>query len=722
MKQLVLFALAITTTTALAGEGMWAPDQLPQLADQLRALGLEVDPAQLDDLTAHPMNAVISLGGCTASFVSPEGLVITNHHCAHGSIQYNSTEENNLLQRGFLATDKSAELPAGPGSRVFVTVSSDDVTDTILEGLDETLSGRERYQRIDDREKALVAECEQENGYRCRVSSFHGGLFFKLIKQLEIRDGRLVYAPAGSIGNFGGDVDNWMWPRHTGDFSFYRAYVGPDGKPADYAEQNVPFRPKHFLEVSTEGLKTGDFVMAAGYPGRTHRYRLARELEQRIAWYYPTLKRAFDDRIDVVQTATTGRPETAIKYAGMVEGLNNASKNYQGMLDGFAKSDVLQRKKKREQELLAWIEVAPQGRSEHGAILERLEQLVDEYESFRERELYYGMARRPAMLSTARTLYRLSRERQKPDEQREPGYQKRDELRIRERMVRLDRRFDPDVDRALLRHAILRYSAIDTAQHVTAFDAWFGIEGTKIERDNLDMQLDEMYSKTRLGDQRARLAWLDKDAVAFEQSDDPFIKLAVHLFDSDIALEEREKRLAGEFQWARSRYMEALIAQRRSQGLPVYADANGTLRVTVGKVAGYSPRDAVVYAPFTTLRGIVQKNSGEEPFDSPRLLLDAIATGEFGPYEERSLGSVPVNFLSTLDSTGGNSGSPTLNSKAELVGLLFDGNYESINADWDFDTRIVRAIHVDVRYVLWVMQYVDRAHELLREMGLRIDM
>jgi hypothetical protein len=260
---------------AVADEGMWMPGQLPELGETMKAAGLEVEAASLADLTAHPMGAVIWLGGCTASFVSDRGLVVTNHHCAYGSIQHNSTEENNILESGFLARSLEEELPAAPGSRVLVTTRVEDVTDRILAAVPEGARGKARYDAIEAAEKALVAECEEPDGVRCRVRSFYGGVLYQRFTQIEIRDVRLVYAPARSVGKYGGDVDNWMWPRHTGDFSFLRAYVGPDGRPADAAPENVPYRPKDWLRVSPGGLDDGDFVMVAGYPGRTNRYRLA---------------------------------------------------------------------------------------------------------------------------------------------------------------------------------------------------------------------------------------------------------------------------------------------------------------------------------------------------------------------------------------------------------------------------------------------------------------
>ena len=285
---------------------MFTPDQLPGIADDLRATGLKLDPATLADLTAFPMGAVISLDGCTASFVSPKGLVVTNHHCARGSVQFNSTKENNYLQNGFLAATMAAELPAAPGSRVYVTVQVDDVTEQVTGGLDPALAPRKRFARIEQRQKALIRECESEPGYRCRTASFFGGLQYKLIKRLEIRDVRIAYSPADAIGKYGGDIDNWRWPRHTGDFAFYRAYVGPDGQPADFSEENVPYSPPHYLEVSATGLDDGDFVMAIGYPGGTSRYARLVSVAQTFDWQYPLVVRVLSDWVAVIEAAAPG--------------------------------------------------------------------------------------------------------------------------------------------------------------------------------------------------------------------------------------------------------------------------------------------------------------------------------------------------------------------------------------------------------------------------------
>jgi len=711
------FAFALLTP-AVADEGMWTPDQLSEIGRQLKAKGLKLEPERLADLTAQPLNAVISLGGCTASFLSPDGLAITNHHCAAGAIEYNSTPERNLLKDGFLAATRGDELFAGPGSRIMVTVGVRDVTRDVVGGIADGVGGKARFDAIETRQKELVAACESDTGHRCRVAAFFGGLEYKLIKQLEIRDVRLVYAPTDAVGNFGGDVDNWMWPRQTGDYSFYRAYVGVDGKPADPSKENVPYHPQHFLRVSTEGLQEGDFVMVAGYPGGTSRYRTVRELENAVDWRYPTLMRRFEESIALLKAETRDRPDAALKYEGDLDGLANAAKNFQGMLDGFHRSDIIARKRAEEARLKAWVQGKAELRDQYFASISMLETLVDRDQADRERDLYYGSASRGSdLLAAAWRLYRLSKEKEKPDPEREPGFQERDVKRMRESLTRMERTFDPAVDRASWRKDILDYAAIPASQHVASFDKWFGIEAERLAAERLDAKLEEMYRKTQLGETKERIRWMDATAGEIEASDDPFLQFAVALYADNRAIEREDEELQGLFQEYRPRVMAARLAFQRSEGKAVYPDANGTLRVTYGDVRGGAARDGLMYLPFTTLEGVRAKETGVEPFASPTALLEAVRDRRYGRFKDPRLGTVPVDFLSTLDTTGGNSGSPTLNARGELVGLLFDGTYDSINSDWYFDENTNRSIHVDIRYVLWLMDEIDGADQLLREMG-----
>ncbi|MEM6188811.1 S46 family peptidase [Shewanella scandinavica] len=714
MKKWLLTVAVAASFGAQADEGMWQPHQLPAMADELKAKGLEIDAKSISKLTEFPMNAVISLGGCTASFVSPKGLVVTNHHCAYGAIQYNSTPEKNLLQDGFLAKTFADELPATPGSRVYVTEDVTNVTERVKGGLEGKV-GSAFYQGVESQEKALVAECEKEDGYRCQVYSFHGGLEYYLVKQLEIRDVRLVYNPAASVGKYGGDVDNWMWPRHTGDFSFYRAYVSKAGKPADFSSDNVPYEPKSFLKVSAKGVSDGDFVMVAGYPGRTNRYRTANEVQNQFEWAYPEGKLLRERFIEIIKDTAPEGSDERIKYESQIASLANYAKNFTSMIEFYGKSTMLADRKAREAELAAWIAKDSGREAKYGKTLAELDALIAKSKAHQERDMILSYIGSTTMLPTARSLYRLANEKQLPDMQREPGFQERDMTRLKASMERIDRRYAPSVDKAVLFDMLKRYAALPEDKRLPVLDKAFGID-KKFSEAKLSKTLDKMYAKTELGKKDVRLAWMDKSVADFKASKDPFIQFAVAMYDTDMAEEKKEKELDGELMKVRPQYMDAIIAYNLEQGKPVYADANSSLRVTVGHVKGYSPKDGLVAVPFTRLEGIVQKDTGVDPFDAPKKELELIKQKQYGDFYVKAIDSVPVNFLSTLDTTGGNSGSPTLNGRAELVGLLFDGVYESIIGDWAYDDNINRSIQVDSRYMLWVMKYLDHADNLLAEM------
>ena len=716
MNKWLLTVAVAATFGAQADEGMWQPYQLPAMADELKAKGLEIDVKSISKLTEYPMNAVISLGGCTASFVSPKGLMVTNHHCAYGSIQYNSTPEKNLLKDGFLAKSYDEELQATPGSRIYVTEAVTDVTDKVKQGLENKL-GNAFYQGIEQREKSLVAECEAEDGYRCQVYSFHGGLEYYLVKQLEIRDVRLVYNPAASVGKYGGDIDNWMWPRHTGDFSFYRGYVSKDGKPADFNQDNVPYEPKSFLKVSAKGVSDGDFVMVAGYPGRTNRYRTANEVENQFEWAYPEGKMLRERFIEIIKETAAEGSDERIKYASMIAGLANYAKNFTSMIEFYGKSTMLDDRMGRESELASWINKDSKRKAKYGKTLAELDKLIAEGQENQARDIILGYIRYTTMVPTARKLYRLANEKQLDDMAREPGYQQRDMTRFTSSMERIDRRYAASVDKAMLLDMLKRYAVLPVSERISALDKVFGI-GKQLNEKKLSKTLDKMYAKTKLGDMETRLAWLDKSVADFNASNDPFIQFAVAMYDTDMKTEKKDKELAGKLMKVRPQYMDAIIAYNTQQGKPVYADANSSLRVTVGHVKGYSPQDGLKAVPFTRLEGILAKDTGADPFDAPSKQLQLIKQKQYGDFYMESIDSVPVNFLSTLDTTGGNSGSPTLNGRAELVGLLFDGVYESIIGDWGYDPESNRSIQVDSRYMLWVMKYLDNADNLLAEMDI----
>lgn len=715
MKKWLIGALTIVASQAIADEGMWQPHQLPDIKQQLIDAGLKLNPDDMSDLSKFPMNAIISLGGCTASFLSPQGLVVTNHHCAYRSIQHNSSEANNLLQNGFVANNKSDELPAAPGSRVYITESLSDVTDQVTGNISSELSGNAYYEAVENNRKRLIAECEVSQDYRCTVSSFHGGASYVLIKLLTIRDVRLAYAPPSSIGKFGGDTDNWQWPRHTGDWAFYRAYVGKDGKPADYSEDNVPYQNKAFLKVNANGVEENDYVMILGYPGTTNRYRSSLEVESTFTWTYPTAKQYREEFIDVIKAHSKAGSDERIKYESTIAGLANYAKNYGSMVESYKKGDMLERKQQLESDLANWLAASPNMNAKYGASLLLLNQLIGESEATKERDLLLAYMGRTSLWSSSKRLLRLAYEKAKTDAQRDRGYQERDMARFKQSVQAMNSRFVAEVDKALLKHFMAKYVELPAQQRVATIDAFFDIKGKSLV--NAYKKIDSMYAETTLVDADSRLAMMEQDFDSLSNSNDPFIQFAASQFEYDMAQEKESKALAGKLQQVRPEYMKALIAFKKSRDEAVYADANSTLRITYGNVTGYSPQDGLQATPFTTAEGMLAKYiPGDDEFDMPESLREAIEQKRYGKYLNKKLGSVPINYLSTVDITGGNSGSPTLNAKGEFVGVVFDGVYESIIGDWDYDPTYNRAIHASSTYMLWVMDEVDGAKSLLDEL------
>ncbi len=726
MRNALVAALMLSSGAALADEGQWQPYQMPAIADKLKQRGIDIPAQQLADLSQYPMNAVVGLGYCTASFVSPKGLVVTNHHCAYRAIQYNTKPEHNYLELGFLASTLDKEPSAGPNERLYVTEAVTDVTAKVTANLPtEPLA---RYEAIEANKKALIKECEADDNYRCSVRSFHNGLEYYLIKQLIIRDVRLVYAPPESVGGYGGDIDNFEFPRHSGDFTFLRAYVGKDGKPAPYSENNVPYVPKSYLKVNADGVKAGDGVFVAGYPGSTSRYRLTSELEFASDWLYPVLADRYQRQIDTIESLGANNEDISIKYAGTLAGNANRMKKLNGLLDGFRATDIAGIKQSREDAFVDWLKQSP---ATNPKLVQELETLIAENQEAIQTSFYFKNAQSSTLLNAANRLYRLATEKQKPDAKRESGYQERDMKLFEASLKRINRSFEQSVDKTLWLQDIQAYQG--QSHKVAVLDELL----TYDNHASLQDKIAGMYSLTGLTDADTRLEWMDKSPEDFENSADPFIRLAVALYDENMALEKAEKELAGRLSMARPDYMAAVIDYYKANDWPVYPDANGTLRITYGMVDGYQSRDALYKQPFTRLEGITAKHTGVEPFNAPKKVLDAIAKGDMGEHKVDSVyadgrglicrlfscldkpeefNSVPVNFLSSVDTTGGNSGSPVFNGKGELVGLNFDSTYEAITKDWFFNPTITRAVHVDIRYVLWMMDKVDNAQNLIEEL------
>ena len=709
---LATLCLTLAPDALRAAEGMWLPEQLPALSDTLQQAGLRLQPHELADLENGPLAAIVSLGGCSAAFVSAEGLIVTNHHCVESALSYNSTPQDNLLEAGFLATRRSDERWAGPGSRVFVTTRMADVTDAMHGARDAAASDPDRFFAVDRAEKTLVAGCEASGPYRCRVASFDGGLTYRLIQQIELEDVRLVYAPAGAIGFYGGDEDNWRWPRHTGDYAFLRAYTRSDGTPAPHHVDNVPYRPRRHLHIAQRGVEADAFVMVAGYPGTTNRHRRAVEVTHAYEVTYPWQIETLAGLLQLLDERMGEDEGAHVRLHTLRFGLANVHKNNQGMLDGFRRTGVVQARQARDHDLRRHLEAA--GDTTTLRLLDELDDTLTRAQRDQRREVLLGWMRWTVRLvGAAHTAWRLAREREKTDDlARDAGFQERDWPRIAERFARLDRIVDPIAETRLLAFWLRQADALPEGERIDAVDHFLGAH--RGDRDPYLSLASALLDGSSWLDGASRERWLQATTSDWTTTDDPLARFVAALGPLHDQLVERARVTSGALVRLRPAFHAALHDVATT---PLYPDANGTLRITFGHIRGYAGPDGIVYLPFTSLRGLQEKERGEAPFQTPPAVHAAIIAGAWGPWGAAFLRSVPVNFLSTLDTTGGNSGSATLDADGRLVGLLFDGNYEAMASDWLFDSEATRSIHVDIRYTLWLMDRVHGAHGLMRELG-----
>jgi hypothetical protein len=703
---LLTITASLFLQSAQADEGMWLPEQLPERAAFLSEMGLEMDPGELSTVDGA-LAAIASLGHCTAAFVSQDGLLATNAHCTRSYLQHASQSvDRDLVQEGFYAAARSEELSAGPKAKVFLVEGMSDVTERVLKGSKKRrLKDAERFRLVDRARKEITAECEAAaESRRCKVVSFDGGMRYQLVIEKEINDVRLVFVPSEAIAMFGGDTDNWMWPRHCGDFAFVRAYVGPDGQSAAYAEENVPLQTPAYLQMTGAGVAEGDFVWIAGFPASTFRTRSAPEGIHAATNRYPDGISMFTDLMKVLRRHARKNKEARIKLNNAMFGLSNRRKSYQGMLANFESSGFTDSKAEERRDLENWIEGDRARQKRFQRDVDAFHLAVEEQMAVAQRDRLVRLTGwAPRHLRTARTAYRWSIEQEKTDLDRRVGYQERDRERIETDFKTMERSYFAPADRGLAKKIFGWILELEGEQAVGTLPEWFE------EHGGLDAALETLYDAPALAQKSARLDLLQQSKSQLETSEDPWIQLAIELeqwLEGQKADEESRK---GAMIRLRPRFVEALKIMK---GDDFYSDANGTLRLSFGHVAGYAPQEAVSYAPTTSLAGLLAKGGdGEFTVDSD---LARVASS----LPEGAAAQVPVNFLSTLDNTGGNSGSPTLNAKGEMVGWVFDRNWEAVAADWVFAPDLTRTIHVDARYALWLLREVFAAEALLTELGI----
>lgn len=689
----MFLTLSMTAALALGAEGKWTPQQVLQQGPAwVKQQGFSLPLSKLWDEKAQGglLANAVQLPGCSGSFVSKDGLLITNHHCIVSILQEHSTPEHNLTKDGFLAKTQADEKQS-KAYRVLVPRRFLDVTKDVLDDLPNNPDDLARYKSVEATGKKLVANCEKQPNTRCTFAVFDGGLFFTLTEFTELSDARLVYAPPVAVGDYGGEVDNWTWPRHTGDFSLIRIYQ--DGK---------PYRPKYFFPLSKDGVKENDAVAVLGYPGSTFRAQLADEMAERQSRWYPNVRAITAEWQRIMDEEGAKSPEALIACADDLRSILNVKKNAEGQLAGLKRGRIIEKQRAHEEKVKAFIakkpELAPALDAYKG-----LQDLNVERAASWDRDFLLDMTNRSARgLQWPLLIARRSWEAKLPDAEREPGYQERDVVRLREKHERDQKRYAQQLDQRLFVSWVKRALALPNGQRSVTID--FVFKDLKTDAA-IEKKVAALYANSKIFDLETRKAMFDESIEQLKARKDALVDLGLGLDAERRALRDRRDAFSGRVLKLRPIWRRAVIA---SEGKPIAPDANSTLRVSFGRVKGYSPREAVMMTPHTTLAGVMAKDTGEEPFDVPQRIRDVYARG--------GAEKVPVDFLADLDTTGGNSGSPVIDAKGRLVGVNFDRVWENVANDFGYNPDVARNVTADVRYLLWLLENVEGAPELAKEL------
>lgn len=721
LRKIIFFSFFIIISFfSFANDGMWLPLLLEKLNEkEMKSLGMKISAKDIYNINSGSLkDAIVNFGGfCTGEVISTKGLVLTNHHCGFDAVQNHTTLEHNYIRDGFWAMSNSEELP-NPGLFVTFIVRIEDVTKQILIGVTNTMSESERQSQVDKNMEALRNTVKKESYQKVLIRGFFENNQYYLFVTETYNDVRLVGAPPSAIGNFGKDADNWMWPRHTGDFSMFRIYAGKNNKPADYSPDNIPYTPKKSLTISLNGVKEGDFTMVFGFPGRTTEYLPSSAVEQIMTVTDPAKISIREKALNIMGSYMRKDEQIKIQYASKYANIENAYKKWQGEVLGLTRTDAVGKKKSYEAEFQKRVNLPagrqganPQWKTNYGNLLQDLNSAYAEIKPYGYARDYFNEIVSKIELFTA--AGQLSSLVNAFDDGGEAAYAKR-KKEVTDFLTGFFGELNTEVDQKLFASLMNMYVMDQEKQNVSPQMK----EKAMMEAGDFDKAAEKIYKETSILNAKTvtdKLQQSTAEVINYIRSDN-----AVKLYN-DI-LRTYQNQVQGRLNEIQSRinklqrtYMQAQMDVFKEKKF--YPDANSTLRVTYGKVKGYEARDAVSYDFYTYLDGVMEKyKPGDYEFDVPEKLRALYQNKDYGPYGVN--GKLPVCFIATNHTTGGNSGSPALDASGRLIGLNFDRVWEGTMSDINYDPSICRNIMVDIRYVLFIIDKFAGARHLIKEMNL----